>query len=524
MTKISFVALLVAVCSLGNACAASKGDGADYKAEWGIDSYVTCQGSGKSAGFSDSDTGKDTKWHKYLRNNFMTSDNTAKGVSYYIAREMQEHGYKFCRTIIAGDRSDCGSTITTYYNDGDDCFWLCKPGHYPTSEGCTSTTMSTTKYNMQNHKDRQKYATGSYRTIDKTVSGSNIEGSIPMFWANINQVCKNGVQVDLAKMTNTQEHDAVLAIKKITYDEKKLSVTYTVQPLVVRAGGAKGCHKADDGAWPMLYFSGNTNATMCPEGFLAMESGVCEAYDENVHKELLQSAEERAALEGAKKAAEQAETSGLAILCPGFPQESYNNAIHELNSSKYKYTSWRDSTENATTCTIFVCKDFAQGYKSDPKVTKDFTCVNCKEIDEKVNPMRLGRVDGVCTVCPVGKIYDSTNGICAKAKGIHKYYMSGMTKNGGTTEEASEIKDQCWTKGGPDEYKKCMASQGWIDVLDVDGKKPQTYDKNPKISDLVSGLSEAKRKTILDVVRTSRRNKMSEAEIEELVKNMIEFD
>lgn len=505
MKKVSLIALLLAVSFVNDATAGKKADGAAYKAEWQMDKHITCAGNGADAGFDGSKNNikTDNSWHKYLRNNFMVSDTMAKGVEYYIATEMYEFGAKFCRIVVGGERSGANTrTITWYFYadgkaDGADCFTLCKPGHY--GDGCTATTFTdTSEPSMQHHKDRLKYATGKFRTISVSPSGSNIEESIPMFWHGVDQQCSGGTQVNLTKMTKMQEHDAVLAIKEINLDETAKKVTYSVQPLVVRAGGAKGFYKADSGAWPMLTWAGKLDSTMCPAGFMSVESGGCIGYSADVAASQDLSDAEQVALAAAIENAKSIEASGLDLLCPGFDKSKYKNTQHVLNSESFRYTNWREAGNAAltkdefinkrcsvltgdnltacqetygkaydnafkeggsATCTVFVCKD-GKGYKSDPTVSGDFTCVSCTSNDDAtIHPSRLGvGTNGVCLTCKLGEVFN--DGVCEPAKQIHKAYMAGDVKKGDLGKKLDASK-QCWTKPTPDEYKSCMDNNGW---------------------------------------------------------------
>ena len=106
MRNISLIAFLLIVSFISGADAVSKSDGEKYKTEWGVGDAgnYTCLGTASDYGIGTSETGTDRAWHKYLNYYFMYDGTHAKGAAYYIAREMTEHGYKFCKTLLGGGR------------------------------------------------------------------------------------------------------------------------------------------------------------------------------------------------------------------------------------------------------------------------------------------------------------------------------------------------------------------------------------------------------------------------------------
>lgn len=108
------------------------------------------------------------------------------------------------------------------------------------------------------------------------------------------------------------------------------------------------------------------------------------------------------------------------------------------------------------------------GYISDPVTSGDFSCHDCKvSKDTTIHPSRLGLgADGICRVCEVGKVYNADTKDCVNAKGIHKFKMAGISRSD------QDIKDQCWTMSGPDEYKQCM--KGYIN---------STYNASAEMND-----------------------------------------
>ena len=496
MNKLSLIALLFVALFVNNATAATKDDGVQYKTKWdigNIDSYK-CKGTATDYGWSTSETGTDRKWQKYLTKHFVSNDGVGYGAVYYIAHEMKEHGYKFCKTTLGSIRTGCGyDSHTTYYKNGNDCFWLCEPGYF--GENCSSKTISVNKHDFKKEGTRKAFATGKVQSIDvwRDKNLSNIEEKVPMFIKNQYHSCNGGIQAAMRKMNKKQEHDVVLAIKKIEVNEKSGTVKYTVQPLVVRAAGTQGCLSlaAGNTAWPFTQFVASYSTSLCPSDMMHKDkeftknnsnAGCFVATTESVAADKV-SQEEQTAYAAAVNKAQSLEKQGLAILCQGWDSSKYDNKIHELKAAEFSYSNWRKmpadydggNTDKSwtygdatATCTVFVCKD-GKGFASDPTISGNYGCIDCAKTDSSANPLRLGRgSDGVCTVCPVGEIVDDGN--CVKATAIHKFYMGGETKNtNGSATAVDDLTQQCWTIPTPDGYRSCLNAGGW--ATDINSSK-----------------------------------------------------
>ena len=491
MNRVSLIALLLVASFANNAGAATKADGAAFASKWGVDTSSSptwrCQGSAtEQLGISTAST--NTKWHKNLKTT-LYSGSWSPGAVYYIAHEMTERGYKFCKTVISADRTNCtlNSYTQYYYNEkltnNPDCFWLCLPGYFDDGTGCNAKTMTDMSLpDLKVHTDRKPYATGKIKLLNGSAFRyKNLENSIPMLVQDRYINCDNGTQSTLREQNKKQEHDVILVIREIKVDSGKNTVEYIVGPMVVRAAGTTGkCTEVtSQTAWPLATFTGTTNNTMCPGNFLHQTNaegknvGGC-VVPASAVEAAETSAAEQAEYKAAVSKAKSLEEQGLAILCQNWPKEKYDNKIHVLKAATFEYANWRVMPENydkaddntnwtygdaTATCTIFRCKD-GQGYAKDPTVSGDFTCVNCNtSTDTTIHPTRLGTgKDGVCKVCSVGEIVDT--GVCVKAKQIHKFYMGGETTKSDQNKKL-ELAKQCWTKPTPDEYRKCMEDTGW---------------------------------------------------------------
>lgn len=515
MKKISLFALLFGVAYLSSVSAAVV-SGAEF-AKWvkgsnaDLPGFARCKGSATDIGIENKNTGKNSSWQNHLYN-YLYDKEWSKGALFYIAHEVAENGYKFCKTYVSADRSDCyGEPYTEYWyskslTEKPDCFWLCKPGFFDDGTGCNSKVMTDTTV-----PDVSKIAKFNHASPFAQESGfryKNVQDNIQMLYTKRAHRCDSdgSLQVLFRKTGEGEEHDIVLAIKSITegVDEKTSKgngiVTYSVQPLVIRAGGTAGClgKTASHTAWALPYFedsnSGNItiDTSMCPGNMMHADGGGC--YVKQESKEAAAETEtEQINYKAAQTKALSLEEAGLAILCQGFDRAKYDNKVHVLNSDQFLYENWRTRGTNAVqtkkdeyckgkegeeqkqcetkfetlygdasaTCTVFVCKDEGMGYASDPMVSGDFTCVSCAvNSDKTIHHSRLGRgSDGICKVCKVGEIVK--NGQCEKSKSIHKFYMDGMNKKtSGEIKPVENLADQCWTKPTPDEYKACIKGLG----------------------------------------------------------------
>ena len=472
MRKVSFIALLMGLSVVNNASAGAKADGAAFANKWGVGniSNYQCKASGADYGWNSGETGTDRKWQKYLTNNLLDNQKEGKGAAYYVATEMKDKGYKFCKYIFGGGRSSCHTNSWTGYwpADDQDCFWLCEPGYY--GDTCDSKIpIATAEHDFSKDKGRKTWIDGKLHSLSVVSyrTHGNKEADIPMFVQDQFVHCKDGSQIEMAKMTKKQEHDVVLVAKNLTVNDDK-SLKYTVQPMVVRAAGTRGCYglSASHTSWAFSKYVANERTDLCPG----------DLHYDNVNKKCIVhvAQKEQTALENAKNKVKTLEEQGLAILCDGWTKEKYDNKLYELRAATFEYENWRkmpaDYSSNTSgidwtygdvkeTCTVFVCKD-GKGYKSDPTVSGDFTCVDCNTTtDTTIHPSRLGlATTGECLTCKFGEVF--SGGTCVPAKQLHKFYMAGDVK-----EDARSIKldtqAQCWTKPTPDEYRKCMEDTGW---------------------------------------------------------------
>lgn len=448
-----------------------------HRVKWGIQGVALCGGTGADAGFTshsnytDDVTKKDNDWNKYMVGNWTytggTNGRDGYNAIYYLASAVYGHGYQFCKTIVAADRfGDATVPVVRFYEPTTkDCFVLCENGYYGAT--CSSRDPVLKTSSIANFKAAQSYATGAVHKLANNDRSTKIADVVVLgrnYWG-----CGGNKQVDL-KLARFQEHEAVLALKQVTSDDK--SVTFTIQPMTVRAGAQHGFWLASGKnykyAWPMVKFQGNTSTSYCPSIGFVYEDGKC-VIDEH--------AANYAALKAAVKKAEEQERKNKELICPDWQDalSHYNRAEHEFVESDY----------NGAKCMKFRCqeyttKGFWKSHESYADATSDsssartpYSCVSCDvATPEGGNAAKYGvmygvgkdKYEGQCIKCETGQRYNSESRECETAK---TFEMRNMVYGPSKTVR-DDLKLQCWTMSEPSCYRKCMEGVS-ADQLKTDG-------------------------------------------------------
>lgn len=361
-------------------------------ASWGKPAMTTClkHNIGNACiGNSMTDNGKKgtcKNWNGTGKNqsNRGTSDDEMATLL-LLARDVNANGAYFCVTQVQGANKNKDDAWTTYYNPSGGmtkCMWLCKSGFY--GEGCKSTAVSSCDSTPVKRADFEKYSIAT--------SGSNIEGSIPMFFMNV----KNG-----CGLNKTQEHDMVLAISGWTESGHGAFA----QPVIVRAerDGWK-----DMVSTATVWKTTDTPVLVCKNGYQANSKGTdCEAKDTGL--------------------------CALSELCSGWTKSGFNASIHKM--------------EAIGSCYQYRCSETGFAFAS----VTDKKCVECKGDARVGAPDKTG----VCVKCDKGKIFDenaSASGYCVTAKALSvQELVYGPDKD-----QTAPLAGQCWLSVEPDDYKKCL--------------------------------------------------------------------
>ena len=437
--------------------------------KWGIQKAADCGGTGAEAGFKGDDVGTNTSWSKYLVNNWTYTGGTdgrdGYNAVYYLAANVYGHGYKFCKTIVAADRfGDATQPRVRFYKPAvADCFELCESGYY--GPLCASRTALLKTNSIDNFKAAQTYSTGAVHKLANNDRSTAIADVLVLGRRHVG--CGGNKQIDL-KLARMQEHEVVLALKQVTSDDK--SLTFTIQPMVVRAGAQPGSWLAAAKnyryAWPMVKFQGNTSTSYCPSIGFVYEGGKC-VIDQHASK--------YAALQAAVKKAEEQERKNKELICPDWKDalKHYNRAEHEFVESDY----------NGAKCMKFKCSDPDLGFWStnnlydgglnSNSLRNAYSCVSCAvPAPEGGNAARYavmfgvgkGDKEGKCMNCKIGQRYNSQSRECEDAKAFEMRNMA----YGPNRTARDDLKLQCWTMGEPSCYRKCMEGAS-ADQLKTDG-------------------------------------------------------
>ena len=425
--------------------------------KWGIQKAADCGGTGAEAGFKGDDVGTNTSWSKYLVNNWTYTGGTdgrdGYNAVYYLASTMYGHGYKFCKTIVAADRfGDATQPRVRFYEpSATDCFVLCENGYY--GPGCLLRTAQLQTSSLDNFKSAQSYATGAVHKLEN--NNRTTKEATVLVLGRRHVGCGGNKQIDL-KLARMQEHEVVLALKQVTSDDK--SLTFTIQPMIVRAGAQPGSWLAAAKnyryAWPMVKFQGSTSTSYCPSVGFVHENGKCVIDEHAANYQNLKNAVERAREE---------ERKNKELICPDWDgaEKYYNRAEHEFVESTY----------NGEKCMKFKCSDPDLGFWSTHMLydgglnsnspRNAYSCVSCAVTAPEGGNAAMyavtfgvgkGDKEGKCIRCKIGQRYNSESRECEDAKAFE---MRDMVYGPSKTAR-DDLKLQCWTMSEPSCYRKCM--------------------------------------------------------------------
>lgn len=487
--------------------AQSKEEGIKYGNSWwmqNVPENYTCKGTYDKMGLSGlSGSGSAIDISKKLQKNYL--NHVAEE---YIAREINHNGAKFCKTFISGGRSNCyGTPYTTYHGEENECFWLCKEGYYGNS--CVSTTPLSPGSDLVGIEGyASKHTVEGFsplKSVDSSVLESNVEDKIPMFVMN-NYVGCGSIDRKNLNSSKNQEHDIVLMLYLIRETSNDEEMYMLVTPLVVRAGGTRGCYMDDSQkkAWPMLSIHGMTHTAVCPSDYYQRKSYIYAGDPNNSYKKQDGCPARGTPIADIDIDKVQLGTTGRADgklgecyvesrvfciypdspkgkklttilkesqaeieriqsiknhICDGHAKDLtlYDEKLHTLvvveketfkivdgpNSDNYTSTNyWSDK------CSLIRCKTASNAFKPEWQKAGDAKCYPCTG--------DFGRFgidnQGVCQQCVKGEIFDSNTKKCEKARVFSKNDMRFGVGNAPSV----ALEDQCWTKDNPDCYKCCM--------------------------------------------------------------------
>ena len=315
-----------------------------------------------------------------------------------VARDTSVGGAQFCPTSVVARNKFGGDSWTEYYNAGDNCVWLCRPGFF----GARCEQKNTVDVKTC---DTTKLSQSDYDSVALVAANttSNIEDSIPNFAANAYEKCHNN-----QKHIRDQEHDLILAIS----DWLPSGHGARVRAYMVLARQ----ENYDNISWVDVY----------PAASIQNDTG------SNVSSVLLCKNGYKPNSDKTDCIPIKAEVCGETNWCTGWIESNFDSSKH-MKVAVGDCIQWR-------------CKDSAAALqKSGSNVCEP--CVVTQM--DGINPE-----NGTCHHCEEGKVFSKTNkngNYCADTK-----YLDKNALMYGTATKSSAIKEQCWTKINVEEYKKCV--------------------------------------------------------------------
>lgn len=315
-----------------------------------------------------------------------------------IATQVNEHGGYFCPYQIqcANKRKNTHSWTLYYQPNGfnaSKCAWLCEAGY--SGSGCQKA------YHVDTSMETVDVIKNLRNGITRKTSGKdqdNYEGNVTGFntWYKLVHTNAN----------DFGEQDVILGAVKF------LDHGIIAAPVLV---GCDWDNWKDVTSWVgKVGLMSNTQKLLCKQGYRPNKTNSdCELATQDVLEK------------------------DNPVFCGNFPESGYNANLHRLV---------KKTDDN---CNIYVCKD---PNKAFPEAGKTDECVDC------ATSIRGGPSshDGTCVVCSqLGEYFDVNSGDCKPAEAfthLDLQFGRGMSKG----DYENSVREQCWTMGSPDEYKKCV--------------------------------------------------------------------
>ena len=328
-------------------------------------------------------------------------DKRVYGYTFMLAREVNEHGAYFCPTTLY---NHCG--ISTNFSEplgNRTCVWLCM-------EGWTGDRCETSVADYKGACDIVPFLRTNYDDVLPDPGAVDMEWNFLYVRADSRYTCKarNG-------RDTTPEHDIVIAIDRFL-DSGNGAIARMME---VNGQQVPVSRYGHDGHSDMRIYPASASAEhlLCKRGYKPNAARTdCEP---------INPAECNQAIMSQK-------------MCSGWDLSQFDENIHvaELVGGCYKYK----------------CKQANYTFAS----VSDHKCIECaKGLRGGPHPN-----DGTCVKCDAGFVFnaeDATNNYCSKAIGLtHVDLTWGKGKTKGDYKTSTDVKQQCWTKVSPDEYRDCI--------------------------------------------------------------------
>ncbi len=319
---------------------------------------------------------------------------------FMLAREINHYGAYFCPTQF--QRNSGNSTTFAEPLGNSTCVWLCR-------EGFTGDECKTKVEDFNGACDVTPFLRDNYDNVKHNAAWSNIEWSFPYFAADGRAHCKS----TSGSYSWSTEHDILLAIDKFLPSGNGA----IVRQMEFSARYDGKTKEADLQVYPA---NASTEILVCKRGYKPNAGRTdCEPINPTECNRAILSQK----------------------MCSGWDLSQYDENIHTV--------------ELANDCYKYKCKRAGYTFAS----TTDHTCVEC------TTNMRGGAhpTDGTCVKCETGYVFDKTaheEKYCVKAIGLTQIDLTlGRNKTKANYKDATDVKQQCWTKASPEEYRKCVMGE-----------------------------------------------------------------
>lgn len=310
-----------------------------------------------------------------------------------VAREINDHGAKFCPTQVEGHNENKGNAWTEYSDAsrGNDtlCVWLCQSGWG--GNQCSQAVSGLNACDISLLK-RENYA-----DVKRVASGANIENALPRF--------EKDVYSSKCQKHKKEEHNMILAISRWLPSGHGAYA----RKMVVRAE-RRGWKDMESTA-TVYPATGSSDILVCKNGYQANPAG-----DDCIEVNSAACARQ--------------------MVCDGWT--GYDESKHTLLQ------------QPGQNCFQYRCSESGKAFASD---ASRGTCVDCvADLHTGVSP-----ATGTCVRCATGQVFSESataSGFCGDAVALSKIdlqYGLGRTRNSNV-----DIEKQCWTIAESAAYQQCV--------------------------------------------------------------------
>lgn len=335
---------------------------------------------------------------KLRENNCSVYDANQPYFTFMLARLANANGAYFCPTTFLRESSGNGASIFAEPTGNRECRWLCR-------EGWTGYQCNTPTNEYKGACDVWPFLRTNYDDVYGDSAYVNIEWSFHYVRSDAWWGC-----TARSGQRTSSEHDILLAINRFLDSGNGAMVRL----MEFSARYDKGKKRPDLQVYPA---QNTSDILLCKPGY-KQNAGYtdCEPINPSECNQAIMSQK----------------------MCSGWDLSLFNEDIHtaELVGGCYKYR----------------CKQANYAFAS----AFDHTCIECaKGLRGGSHPK-----DGTCVKCDTGRVFnaeDPANEYCPMALGLtHSDMIWGKDKTKGDYKTILEIKQQCWTKTSPAEYRDCV--------------------------------------------------------------------